>query len=107
MYNYEAGWVSRAYCTVFLLYCFFTFLGMLYEHFTRENCSMSKYDVTAVSRLPFFHNRIHWVSAMDAFEHLQRNRNDYVYEGERFVRGIPTEVWIYKSDDLGQVICCL
>ena len=41
---------------------------------------------------------------MDAFEHLQANQNDYVYEGERFVRGLPTDVWIYKSDDLGQVI---
>ena len=52
---------------------------------------------------PYFKNKRHWVQARSAFDHLEKYGNDYVYEGEHFVRGVPTDVWIYRSNDLGQV----
>ena len=57
----------------------------------------------ATTRYPYFKNKRHWVHAREAFLHLKQFKDDFKYEGERFVRGVPCDVWIYKSDQLGQV----
>ena len=83
---------------------FFQITGFRYESFSPTKCRVLEAENNAVSVTPYFKNKRHWVRAREAFEHLMQYRDDFVYEGEHFVRGVPTDVWIYKSDSLGQVL---
>eukprot|EP00111_Clytia_hemisphaerica_P024543 TCONS_00072363-protein len=76
--------------------------GILYESFSPMKCRNKTIEDVATTRFPYFKNKHHWVHAREAFLHLKEKRKEFKYEGERFVRGVPCDVWIYRSDQLGE-----
>ena len=78
-------------------------LDLHYQLFSPTKCNITRYDPPSEFLIPYFHNRGHWIRLQKAIEHYKENYKEFVYEGNHVVRGVLTDVWIYKSDDLGNV----
>lgn len=73
-----------------------------YQLFSSNRCNITRYDPAGESMMPYFKNRGHWIHLQKTIEHYRENWKDFVFEGQHVVRGVLTNVWIYKSENLGR-----